>query len=120
MAETTKDRFMVYATLAGFIAVAIISIFDYKNTHDLATDPHARSDLLSRADAIELRDTLRREYQANTLYLQKQIDQLKYEQNELIERYDLHIEWGRQRVIEDNGMLQRHEVQIQELFRRVP
>ena len=59
--------------------------------------------------------------------LQRQIDDIKINDAECraamsahLEEYNDHIEWGRDVRSNNSGTLQRHEAQIQELYRRLP
>lgn len=59
--------------------------------------------------------------------LQRQIDAIKQDDFELRESmqaleddYHDHIEWGREVRSNNAGTLERHEAQIQELYRRLP
>lgn len=115
-----KDRFLTYATLAGAVAVAVVSVIDYKTSRDIANDPAARADPFTGADGLSLKNDLQRECATNYTFLHAQLDELRQEHDDLRKRYDLHIEWGRKRVMEDTGLIQRHDAQIQELMRRLP
>ena len=120
MEADKKDRLVNYGALAGAVAVAIVSVIDYQTSRDLATIPAARPDAFTGTDARALKEDLRRECSSNNAFLQSQLDELQQEHEALRERYDLHVEWGRQRIREDTGLLQRHDAQIQELYRRLP
>lgn len=58
--------------------------------------------------------------------LQRQIDEIRADDTELrelvqkyIDDYNNHIKWGREVRSDNEGALQRHEAQIQELYRRI-
>ena len=120
MADIQENRFVRYGALAGAFAVVFVSALDYQNSRAVRTDPTYRADPFTGTDAAALKSDLRRECATNTAFLQSQLDELRQEHDALRERYDLHVEWGRQRIREDTGLLQRHDAQIQELYRRLP
>ena len=58
--------------------------------------------------------------------LQRQLDEIKLADTECratmqthLEEWNNHIEWGREVRADNSGTIQRHEAQIQELYRRI-
>ena len=107
--ENITDRIVLLVVLGIIGGPGIVSM----------VVPGARPDAFTGTQGRELKQSLNNQ--------QRQIDEIKQNDletrqllQELINDYHEHIEWGRDVRSDNTGTLQRHEAQIQELYRRLP
>lgn len=102
------DEQEVHITLTGkslnLVALILASLVGWYPLANILT-PNVRHDPFTGAQGADL---------------QRQIDDLKQCDTRMRKALTDHIREYNQRVIKDQGIIQRHEAQILELYRRVP